>query len=262
MKRQNSISNISCALIAAFISTSCNKIVTYTLDRKPKPTESSAPPTPTADLVPAKPSNDPSPDTKISLGIKRVNADAWWKICLEAWVLEFPQTRQTIGCNTDQASQPKTVELDASTRQCNTLALSLGVYRNTAPCTGTASTCEHESSPSHIRSTTNPADRAYFRAAYFPDLKPPFARKDLQDIALPETYLKEYEQLAQNSTTDLKSKPFRVLFEDQITNNHDAWKAGASAKETGIDFFDYVIEIGGSAAPVGLEGSEFIKCPQ
>jgi hypothetical protein len=251
---------IQLALLSGLIF-GCNKVVTYTLDKKAKPTAEPAPPKPVADVVQATTEPPVTPDTKIKLELKRVNADSWWKICLEAWVSEFPQSRQKIGCNTEKQNEAKPIELDASTKQCNNLSLSLSVYRNTETCKENALTCQHEASPSHIRSTTNPADRVYFRAEYLTDLKLPFSRKDLQDIVLPDSFKKEYEELSKAPPSDKKSKPFRVLFEDQITKNYDTWKAGGNAKENGIDFFDYVIELGANDAPLGLEGSEFIKCP-
>lgn len=241
-------------LLTVILSPACKKTVRF--DRKP------APPAPTKQPIPDGSQGSSNtevrqpetvPDTKLKLEIKSLNAESWWKVCLEAWVIEFPQTRQVIGCNTDSEVTEKVIELASSSKQCNTVALSFQVFKNTKPCSGSANTCEHEMSPKHTRTTSQNLDQDFFRAAYLPDLKLPFARKDLTAVAIPTALAKDYAGSG-------NPKSFRVFFEDQPDASMSAWKAGGDARANGIDYFDYVVEIGSADAPIALEGSSTITC--
>lgn len=239
---------------------SCNKTVTFGRKKaEDRPAAPASPPS-VADVEPK--STEPMvPDTKFSLKISRVNSLSWWKVCLEAWIVEFPDSRNSVGCNTDENASQQILELDGSSRQCNTLALSFTVFKNTEPCTKDASSCSHHSEPSHTRSTSNPDDHRYFRAASVFGLTFPFSAEDLQVIDVPQASQAEYTSFANLKGAEGESR-FRVFFEDQVETTYAAWQAGGDARKNGIDFFDYVIELQSLSAPIALEGSSAITCNQ
>lgn len=251
----------SILLTASVLPAACNKSVTYGKKKaQEKPSAPAAPPS-VADVQPKEPEKPVVPDTKLSLTINRVNSLSWWKVCLEAWVVEFPNSRKAVGCNTDENAAQQTLELDGSTRQCNTLALSFTVFKNKEPCTADARSCSHQNEPSHIRSTSNPDDQKFFKAASVFGLTFPFARDDLKAIVIPEASQAEYAGFA-NLTGSAGENRFRVFFEDQVETTYAAWQAGGDARKNGIDFFDYVIELQSISAPVALEGNSAIACAQ
>jgi hypothetical protein len=242
------------ALLVSFPLISCKKTVRF--ERRPVAPATSPEPPPkpgNQEAVGTSPAPQPVPDTTVKLEIKRLNAESWWKVCLEAWVVEFPQTRQAVGCNTDSNAADKVIELPGSTKQCNTVALSFQVFKNTKPCTGSATTCEHDTAPMHTRTTAQATDQDFFRAGYLPELKLPFARKDLAPVSIASSFVQEYQ--GSGSPTS-----FRVFFEDQSNTSLNAWKAGGDARTNGIDYFDYVVEFGSTSAPLALEGNSSIAC--
>jgi hypothetical protein len=242
------------SLLVIFFLSSCKKTVRF--DRKPVAPATTAEPAPNTsnqEAVGTPPAPQPVPDTTLKLEVKRLNAESWWKVCLEAWVVEFPQTRQAVGCNTDATAADKVIELAGSSKQCNTVALSFQVFKNTKPCTGSATSCEHESAAMHTRSTAQSTDQDFFRAGYLPELKLPFSRKDLSPVSIASSFVQEY----QGSGTPTS---FRVFFEDQSNTSMNAWKAGGDARTSGIDYFDYVVEFGSTNAPLALEGNSNISC--
>lgn len=196
----------------------------------------------------------------LRIDVKRINAESWWKVCLDAWVVEFPKTKISIGCNTDSDLASKRIEIAGSSKACNTIALSASIYRNVSPCSAAgASSCEHETAPMHQRQTSAEADKDYFRAAYRADLKWPFTREDLKVIRMPES---ETGQYSGSSEPASGKSSFVVFFEDQNDANFNAWKDGASASQKGIDFFDYVVEFSSQSAPMSLQGNPNITCAE
>jgi hypothetical protein len=229
---------------------------------KPKRPAPSAPPPSTDPGPKTEPTMTGSntPDTTLNIEVKRVNADSWWKVCIETWVVEFPKSRVSIGCNTDADLASKRIEIPGSSKQCNTIALSMTVFRNTVPCTSNASSCEHEATPMHARSTSTALDVDFFRAAYRSQLTWPFSRDDLKVIAIPEAEQSQYAASATGGAAATASGPVVVFFEDQTDANHMAWKNGGDARTKGIDYFDAVVEFSATNAPFTIEGQPAISC--
>ncbi len=247
------------AALTLGLAASCNKMVTYGR-KKPIEIDPKTPPEGNAGLEDRAKTDDVTPDTKLKLTINRVNSKSWWKVCVDAWVVEFPDLRQSLGCNTDASPANKTFELDGSTQQCNTIALSFSVFKNTEPCSSDASSCPHADEPSHIRATSNSSDSGFFKAASIKDLKFPFESNNLKDIVIPSEYESEYESLSSTELAEGETR-FRVFFEDQVETTYQRWKSGGNAATNGIDFFDYVIEVGSREASLQLEGHPSLKCP-
>jgi hypothetical protein len=202
-----------------------------------------------------------SADAQLRLAVKRVNAQAWWKICVVAWVDGFSDQRRSLGCNTDtQLSAP--VELPARTTSCNTLQFSFSVFKNTSPCSGDRPNCSHESSPAHTRDTSNPADQRFFRTATGPELSFPFPPGPLADIRIPPEYEAEYRELSASDAGSNPASKARIFLEDQTDSNLAQWQTTGDWKTTGVDFFDYVIEISSPQAPFSIGGGTKNNCEQ
>lgn len=199
-------------------------------------------------------------DAQLNLAVKRVNAQAWWKICVESWVDEFPEQRQSLGCNTDE-KLPTEVQLPARSEGCNTLQFSFAVYKYTSPCTGDRPNCTHEATPAHRRQTSSESDRAFFRIATGAELTYPFADKPLADIRIPAEFESEYKQISSMSKPEAGGAArARIFLEDQTDENLNKWKSSGEWKETGIDFFDYVVEVSSSQAPFWIAGGSRSGC--
>ena len=259
-----------CLALLALFSTSagCSKTV---LSERKKSEPTPLPPAPRKEApagaavveekkLPANETKLPANES-IKVSVQQFEPKAWFQVCVWAIVSNVDAKEVKIGCNKDTDIGKTEIQIGANKDQCNKITLIAKIAKPLEKPDG----CVRGSDDPKIacpypaageldwktpainhwsRSTATAADVKLFK--FFGSKN--YKAKDAEMTIDPAVQAKLD---ARNADIDaFLAKPgsslVRVFLEDQPTENYDAFKSGTkSAKDSGIDFDDYIVDIKG-----------------